>query len=448
MSSLRTRPLSRGASRRLLLALVAVLPLLVIGAILLHGILRQRRQSTAALSQSDAEAIREHNAAAIFRSAKSAAEAGNWPLAHAELARLKEDWSHTRFYAGHRAAIEALAKAIEDAPVADALQPPAPAEPPAPAPLPAEPWRRRIAEAMRRHVTFSFEQRSPEDMTNFLAAIADITIVLDPEVAKSIPPITLRIEDMAFEETLNRVCKMAGCTHMQANGAVLLTTEARAKDLAREADKKGPFLEPPPKALEEALAKTHNFDFAEIPLADILNFVASLIDLNIVPDTRAVWNAPEVTLRVNEMRLDHCLFWICRATGMAWVWYDVAMFVSSPQAIKATLATDEALRPFQQPPTKALAERVAKRIDLDFVETPWHQAAASLLKETGVVVMLDPAVMKDAPAITLRVVDMPADAAIRWCCRVSGMACLWRSKRLVITTPQRASQVWAEGKGK
>jgi len=479
-------PRRRGASRRLLLALLAALALIAIAAILLRGAIFPQRPQSAAFTQPDADAIREHNAETLFRSARSAAEAANWPLAHSELTRLREDWSHTRFYANNRAAIEALAKAIESAPTAKALLPPPPPshvadphakgaiekggpppkpdyetvflfrrgeqpEPPIPDPDDApDAWRRHVADLMQKEITFDFVETPVQDVVNFLPRLlVDMTIVLDPGTAKGLPAITLRGEKMPFQGALEQVCKQSGLAHADVNGAILLATEARFKRVTHEFEDLRLALKPPNKGAADRLAKKITFDFVTTPLPDVLNFLSSLLDLAIVFDAKLMKDAPVLTLRVIEMRLDRSLSWIGLVTGLSTVWRDGALFVSSRERIKAALAEDEALRPAQQPPTAELAEKLAKRTKFDFVETPWPDVVAFLadLVKVPLVVDTEEVDLKDTPNVTLRAGDMHADAAIRWCCRVSGLACLWRDGKLVVTTPERALREAEKRKG-
>ncbi|HUT33558.1 MAG TPA: hypothetical protein VNE39_08775 [Planctomycetota bacterium] len=129
-------------------------------------------------------------------------------------------------------------------------------------------------------------------------------------------------------------------------------------------------------------------------------------------------------------------------------WPGGALFLAPPPRIKAALSEDEALRAAMRPPTKELAEKLAQKVSFDFVETPWQDVVAFLGELMKVPLAMDSEEVdvNDTPKVTLRVGDMPADAAIRWCCRVSGLACVWRDGKLVITTPHRAMEEAAKRK--
>lgn len=87
------------------------------------------------------------------------------------------------------------------------------------------------------------------------------------------------------------------------------------------------------RRIKEALNKKVTFDFVETPLQDVVNFLSSLVDVTIVLDTAAVKDAPNVTLRVNEMRLQSALNWILKLVALKYTLKDEAVFISKAEAI-------------------------------------------------------------------------------------------------------------------
>jgi len=65
---------------------------------------------------------------------------------------------------------------------------------------------------------------------------------------------------------------------------------------------------------EVLAARRVTFDFVETPLADVVNFLAALVDANMVV-LPGVNKQAAVTLRVNEMPLGQALQWIARLVG-------------------------------------------------------------------------------------------------------------------------------------
>ncbi len=88
------------------------------------------------------------------------------------------------------------------------------------------------------------------------------------------------------------------------------------------------------RKIKEALNKKVTFDFVETPLQDVVNFLSSLVDVTIVLDTAATKDAPPVTLRVNEMRLQSALNWILKLVALKYTLKDEAIFISKAEAIQ------------------------------------------------------------------------------------------------------------------
>ncbi len=97
-------------------------------------------------------------------------------------------------------------------------------------------------------------------------------------------------------------------------------------------EQRGP--EPWEGRTREALERKVTFDFIETPLPDVVSFLGSVADLNIVLDAEAAKGAaPTVTLRVQDMRLASALNWICKLVGYSYTLRDEALFLSKPERI-------------------------------------------------------------------------------------------------------------------
>lgn len=88
------------------------------------------------------------------------------------------------------------------------------------------------------------------------------------------------------------------------------------------------------RRIKEALNKKVTFDFVETPLQDVVNFLSSLVDVTIVLDTAATKDAPSVTLRVNDMRLQSALNWILKLVALKYTLKDEAVFISKAEIIQ------------------------------------------------------------------------------------------------------------------
>ncbi len=86
--------------------------------------------------------------------------------------------------------------------------------------------------------------------------------------------------------------------------------------------------------IREAMGKKISFDFVETPLQDVIAFISSLTDVTIVLDQEAIRDeAPTVTLRVNDMRLEAALNWVLKLVNLKYTLKDEAIFVSKPDRI-------------------------------------------------------------------------------------------------------------------
>ena len=82
--------------------------------------------------------------------------------------------------------------------------------------------------------------------------------------------------------------------------------------------------------IREGMGKKISFDFVETPLQDVISFMSSLVGVTIVLDTEALGDAvPNVTLRVNDMRFESALGWICKLVGLHYGLRDEAVYISN-----------------------------------------------------------------------------------------------------------------------
>jgi tetratricopeptide (TPR) repeat protein len=88
------------------------------------------------------------------------------------------------------------------------------------------------------------------------------------------------------------------------------------------------------RRIEEAMGKKISFDFVETPLQDVISFLSSLTNVTIVLDQEAIRDqAPAVTLKVTDMRLESALNWVLKLVGLKYTLKDEAIFISKPGEI-------------------------------------------------------------------------------------------------------------------
>jgi type II secretory pathway component HofQ len=84
------------------------------------------------------------------------------------------------------------------------------------------------------------------------------------------------------------------------------------------------------KAIRTKLEQKVSFDFVDVPLEDVVQFLRHLTDLTIVLDPKAVESGDPkpITLRVTEMPLGRALDWIVRLADLKYVLRDNAVFIT------------------------------------------------------------------------------------------------------------------------
>lgn len=87
--------------------------------------------------------------------------------------------------------------------------------------------------------------------------------------------------------------------------------------------------------LEKALRERRvSFDFVDTPLGDVLAFLNSIADVNMVLDSTALAKPRDVdmpvTLKVQDMRLGSALTWILRLCDLTYVITGQAVFITDP----------------------------------------------------------------------------------------------------------------------
>ncbi len=86
--------------------------------------------------------------------------------------------------------------------------------------------------------------------------------------------------------------------------------------------------------IKDAMGKKISFDFVETPLQDVISFISSLVDVTIILDTEAIRDeAPSVTLKVTDMRLESALNWVLKLVGLKYTLKNEAIFISKPDRI-------------------------------------------------------------------------------------------------------------------
>ena len=193
-------------------------------------------------------------------------------------------------------------------------------------------------------------------------------------------------------------------------------------------------------------AKKISFDFVETPFQDVCSFLSSLIEVTLVLDVGSVrGEAPNVTLKVDDLPADHALAWVCKLAGLVHAVRDGAIVVTTRERLDRAFPPPELERYFGLPPHEAgetLKKLERLEVSFDFVETPLQDVVEFLRSLTDTPLTLDRAALADdAPTVTLKVFEMRLGRALRWVCRHVQMTYAWRDGALLITTPERLAEL-------
>ena len=91
------------------------------------------------------------------------------------------------------------------------------------------------------------------------------------------------------------------------------------------------------RTIKEALRKRISFDFVETPIGDVIAFIQTLINVNVVVDPD-IDRKTAVTLKVNNMTVGNALQWILKLVGAQMEIKDNALYISAGAKDPATRA--------------------------------------------------------------------------------------------------------------
>jgi type II secretory pathway component GspD/PulD (secretin) len=100
------------------------------------------------------------------------------------------------------------------------------------APVRLEPWEEALNEKLGARLSYDFNGQNAIEVLNSLAKQANINLIIDPAVlAGGDKLVTLKANDMTFQNTLSWVCRQADTTWHSAKGAVYVGGEQETKPI-------------------------------------------------------------------------------------------------------------------------------------------------------------------------------------------------------------------------
>jgi len=167
--------------------------------------------------------------------------------------------------------------------------------------------------------------------------------------------------------------------------------------------------------LELKIARRASLDLIDTAFVDAINFVQQLLNASLIVDP-AIPAERSINLRVKDMTLNEILQWIARGAQARVSFIDHAIYIHPdgpiPPGMKGTISESD-------------ARLLNRRVTFEFADTPLEEGIGFLAQLTKANLVVG-AKAKRAAKVTLRVQDMPLDAALTWICRLS--SCVWEIK--------------------
>jgi len=165
----------------------------------------------------------------------------------------------------------------------------------------------KVKAAFARKVSFDFVDTPLDDVSHFIGKVAGIDILIHPDVQPKKVKIALKVNGMTIEDVLGWLMRMYELTYESIeHGAILISAEKRIIEGGAKA------LKPVPKEVEAAFAKKVSFDFVDMPLNDVTEYLAKLTGMNFLVHPDVQPKKVKITLRANKITIEDALGWLMR----------------------------------------------------------------------------------------------------------------------------------------
>ena len=141
-----------------------------------------------------------------------------------------------------------------------------------------KPAAKNGAEAkLNKKVSFDFAEAPFTDVISFLSTLCKVNVVLDPELVKRAPAITLKLDNVAARDALHWICRLAKAEYALADDAVSLGEGAFVKKFQALTP-----LKAGDEKLRAILERPLSFEFHRTPLKEVVAFLTDLLKANVV----------------------------------------------------------------------------------------------------------------------------------------------------------------------
>jgi hypothetical protein len=179
-----------------------------------------------------------------------------------------------------------------------------------------------------------------------------------------------------------------------------------------------------------ALDKSITLDLADQPLQEIINQLGTQAKVTITLDRAVLFqfgdpNQFVATLQVKDVPLRQALRKVLGTYNLTCAVVGDGVFVSTEDNV--------------------LSRQLGQRVDVELDEVPFNKALKDLARQTGVNLVIDPRVAKQAAApVTLSLADVPLDAAVRLLAETADLRSVRVSNVIYVTTSERAEKLKAD----
>jgi len=180
------------------------------------------------------------------------------------------------------------------------------------------------------------------------------------------------------------------------------------------------------QAVLDKLKRKVTFDFVDTPLSDVVMFLQSFGDLNIVVDKgglerTGIKKEPLVTLKLSDVTIEAALKFIAEEWGLSFGARDGVLVISDEEGIRGP----------EYPPIadRVVAEKLQTKVTLHFVKTPLAEAVQFLGSRGDFKVVIDKEGLEragfefeDEPLVTLKLSDVTSETALKFMTEQLGLA--------------------------
>ncbi|MFC1479075.1 hypothetical protein ACFL6F_00620 [Planctomycetota bacterium] len=262
-----------------------------------------------------------------------------------------------------------------------------------------------LEKKLSKRLSFSFGDMPLTEAVSYFQQIGECNIIVDARAlgGRKAEDISIQFEakDITLENALFWTARKVGLVCAVEDNAVAISSEKLYPNHWK-LHEKGEEQTKWHQEIREKMEKKTTFDFVETPFEQVMSFLSKVTGLTLIVDHGIDLNGKNVTLRVNDMKMDLALKWITRLAGCNYTIAREAVLISNKKDIKGDWDRKlELERKEQVEKRKAIidernrkvAEQLEQKISLNLANADIGFTFETLRKITGVTIVLAPAVL-------------------------------------------------------